>query len=231
VVAGSCRRAPVDQWAVEASTGYPPSYQALAIEGSVVDAATDQPLPGVIVVAAWLLSPNPDREAFQLLETVTDEGGRFSFPAWGPKPAPSRGVLQNDDPQIYLFSPGYQFAGCSNPPHARYIVNKSSVRWTECNHRKFQLRRFEGSTLEYGKMVKHLQDNLLFAFRYEDCAWRNIPRTLRFLDHEASRLKSQGARRGLGERPETLQEKDDARRASKLAKCGAMSDFVREQAP
>lgn len=230
IACSGCQRAAVNQRLLEASTGHPDSYQALPIEGLAVDAATEHPLQGVIVVAAWLLSPNPDVGALEVLETVTDERGHFAFPGWGPKPAPERGRLQNEDPRIYLFMPGYDRSSCSNPAQDRYIINKNSVRSTECNGRRFKLQRFQGTPVDYGKMLARFDDiSLRFAFDYEDCAWKQIPRTLSALDREAQRLQAKGARRGFSERPLTLEERDTQRSTAEINKCGSMGGFVQGQ--
>ncbi|MBK8568958.1 MAG: hypothetical protein IPN81_02740 [Nitrosomonadales bacterium] len=71
-------------------------YSAEAIDAQIVDAKTNQPLEGVIVVAHWevervvptlfrsclLEMTRADAFQLQIVETVTDANGRFHFPAW-----------------------------------------------------------------------------------------------------------------------------------------------------
>src|SRR5258708_16141131 len=86
-------------------------YSAEATEGWVADAETGKPIEGVIVVAHWRITGGleggtPINE-LKILETVTDEIGRYSFPAWGPKLAFLSGVfgsLGRESPQILMFT-------------------------------------------------------------------------------------------------------------------------------
>src|SRR5258708_40037237 len=85
-------------------------YNAEATEGWVADAETGKPIEGVIVVAHWRITGGleggtPINE-LKILETVTDESGRYSFPAWGPKLAFLSGIfgsLGSESPEILMF--------------------------------------------------------------------------------------------------------------------------------
>src|SRR5215510_4957926 len=99
--------------------GFPNTYSAEAIEAWVIDEETRQPLEGVIVVANWKLmgGMHPDViGSLVLTETVTDARGRFSFPAWGPKPRPVTGYLDELSPQLLLFKSAYAVRMLQNEP-------------------------------------------------------------------------------------------------------------------
>ena len=95
-----------------ACASFPFFYRAEAIEGWVADAETGMPLEGVIVVGHWRLKGgfeggNPVAE-LKILESVTDQGGRYSFPAWGPKFA-LMGNLTSESPELLFFKRGYMY--------------------------------------------------------------------------------------------------------------------------
>src|SRR6266849_1854255 len=69
------------------------TYSAEPIEAWVVDADSGQPIEGVVVTANWeleigTLGGNIPVGQIMVMETVTDQKGRFYFPAWGPKAVP-----------------------------------------------------------------------------------------------------------------------------------------------
>src|SRR5262245_4187710 len=91
----------------------PDAYSAAPIHGRVVDAETQQPLAGVHVVAQWILNTGillhaETIQRFHILETVTDANGEYKLPGWGPKPRPTLSRLEEDDPRLTFFKPGYR---------------------------------------------------------------------------------------------------------------------------
>jgi hypothetical protein len=86
------------------------NYWAEAIEAWVVDADSGRPLDGVIVVAHWELRYGLEgggTHQLMVMEAVTDQQGRFHFPAWGPKEIPkslpSEARLKDGDPVLLLY--------------------------------------------------------------------------------------------------------------------------------
>ena len=69
----------------------PYAYSAAPITGRVVDAQSGHPLTGAVVMAIWELRKGFGMEGsitsgtLQVMEVLTDEGGRFELPAWGPR--------------------------------------------------------------------------------------------------------------------------------------------------
>ena len=150
------------------------TYRAEPIESWVVDADRGRPVEGTIVTANWELEEGTlggNRPAGQLMimETVTDEKGRFHFPAWGPKSTPltvpnplsSAPHLVDLDPQILIFKPGYKWVALTNYPVTDY--NKSSVRKSDWNGKTIKIERFKGSPAEYAKHLQFLSGSLDFA--------------------------------------------------------------------
>jgi hypothetical protein len=176
-------------------------YRAEAIEGWVVDAETGKPLEGVIIVANWEVKGGleggvPIAE-LQILETVTDENGRYSFPAWGPKLVPITGQLQGDSPGLMLFKPGYRAGGFSNLYSETYGTSTFFY-----NKKTLKLERFKGTLAEYADALASLSSTLwVVGFNVGDlsgdyCGWKSFPRMLRALNQLDAEFRGvRGARR------------------------------------
>ena len=179
------------------------TYSAQSIRAQVVDANTNQPLEGVIVVAHWqwerkYASPigvvgNDPRGPLQLkiLETVTDQQGRFYIPAWSSS-LPSqtdtyllgidpRIVMQKPQPKdfdsrIILFKPGYAYNRANPAPGALITTARSPL--SQVNDRTIKLKKFEGNLQAYASDLLALGVDLYFATAYQNCDWKQIPKML-----------------------------------------------------
>ena len=171
------------------------TYSAEAIEAQVVDAETNQPLEGVIVVAHWELerkvgayahSGNDPRGTLQLkvMETVTDYSGRFAFPAWGPLNAPFGAYLEWSDPAILMFKPGYELYGMTNEYPSTFNPFVNSTRTSQINDTTIKLKKFEGDLKAYADKLGQLVISLDFATSYPHCDWKQIPRMLVAVDKQ-----------------------------------------------
>lgn len=103
-------------------------YFAKPIHGRVVDAVTGQPIVGAVVVAEWI--PYAlifvDRSTpMQVLETVTDAQGNYSFQGWGPKLRHLTERLDYLDPHIIVFRTGYKPYFASNDVHRNTCTRTS----------------------------------------------------------------------------------------------------------
>ena len=170
------------------------TYSAEVIDAQIVDAKTNQPLEGVIVVAHWEVSRvvptfvpimpfgNDPRGPFQLqiMETVTDANGRFHFPAWGPLPVPPLAALGDRDPHLIFFKEGYVPWSTSNGHPTTFDYSASSTRSSELNGTTIKLKKFEGDLQAYAAQLGKLSVPLDFARNYRDdtCNWKRIPRML-----------------------------------------------------
>lgn len=198
-----------------AVAGPPSQYSAEAISATVIDAETRQPLEGVIVVAHWQLfystvGGRVPGGQLEVLETVTDQDGKFSFPAWGPKKVPKYqpqegdswlahipflapdAFLDNLDPQLLLFKPGYEYRGLQNP--SRSTTDHSTVRRSVWNGKRVEMKPFKGTAMEQFKVLMDFsRDMESFTVHHpEPCAWLQVPRTLKVMIRERVRLEGAG---------------------------------------
>jgi hypothetical protein len=206
-------------------SGCATSYHAEAIEGWVVDAATEKPVEDVVIVARWTADhpmTGGEIEQVQIFETVTDKDGRYTFPAWGPKWSTSVGVMRYRSPEISLFKAGYLPRGVSNSLYFdRKIISSFSY-----NKQKLKLERFTGTLREYASSLS-LSDlkNSLWKAGHDGgspCGWKSFPRMLRALDA----LDAEFHRAGIygGSVVDTLRA-NDARLIK--ANCGSINELLK----
>jgi hypothetical protein len=162
----------------------PEAYSAAPIRGRVVDAETQQPLAGVHVVAQWILNTGMFLHAeriqrLQILETVTDAKGEYEIPGWGPKPRPPLSRLEEDDPRLTFFKPGYRPRDRSNnDPHDRPL---RTSRW---DGKTIPLDPFRGTPDEWSSTLRGLQIGLAWAdplpgpLGGTNDYWRSYPRVV-----------------------------------------------------
>ncbi len=172
---------------------FPHFYWGDAIEARVVDADTEQPLEGVIVVATYkLIYGNPggsgDHKAFHVMEAVTDHNGRFHLPAWGPKWVPGPfyflfpihigPFMDSADPRLILFKEGYDFDVLSNYEGGRDDIYYR--RYSVWNDKTVELKRFKGELKTYIAERIDSLDSTIDSFTYgsNNCEWRATPRLL-----------------------------------------------------
>lgn len=166
-------------------------YNAEAIEGWVVDAETGKPLEGVIVVADWQLKGGweggTNVNEIKILESVTDQNGRYSFPAWGPKFA-LMGNLARAAPEILMFKRGYKFLALSN-----YTYRDSTK--SDWNKKTVKLEPFSGTLEQYAQHLSMLNSDLwTIGYGVGDhwgdyCGWKSFPNMLRALDKLDEEIK------------------------------------------
>jgi hypothetical protein len=182
-----------------------PPYSAEAIEARVVDADTKQPLEGVIVTANWelrggglALGGSTAVGQIQVMEAVTDQNGRFFFPAWGPIKQ-FKGELHDKDPQLLFFKSGYAYRILWNDyrgdPPAMKVVHRS--QW---NGKTIEMKKFMGTPAEWLKVLErsippyeHREDArksvmLKAILAEEDSIPDSTPRKRPFFDNIVRRL-------------------------------------------
>lgn len=96
----------------------PATYSGAAFGGRIVDGETGQPLGGAVVVARWQLYRahnfmnivgSTEYRLLHVAESVTDAGGFYRIPAWGPIVRPAGWeVFGEEDPLVAAFKPGYE---------------------------------------------------------------------------------------------------------------------------
>jgi hypothetical protein len=82
------------------------------IRGHVVEADTNKPIEGAIVVTMWQLS-QIGSQGFggyaKVIETETDKEGKFIIPAWKAfKPLTSNSIMHDSAPKVIIYKPGYK---------------------------------------------------------------------------------------------------------------------------
>jgi hypothetical protein len=135
-------------------------YSAAPISAQVLDAETGRPVAGVYVVADWQLlgglEGGSNIGAVTVMETQTDETGRFRFPAWGPKEIVnpsgvySNARVRNRAPGLTLFKSGYEYAVMVN---YRSVVPDPNNMHSEWDRKTIQLKPFHGTTAQYKNLL------------------------------------------------------------------------------
>ena len=199
-----------------ASRADPAAYSAAPIRGQVVDDLSGQPIEGAIVVAQWELVREvipgfvnkSYGDALEIVEVVTGRDGEYSIPGWGPMARPLLFHLEERDPAIAFFKPGY---------YPRYVANelrnsysRDAIRTSQWDGKTVRLRAFTGGPQEFelqdGRFRQHvkvngtleeyasklgtLQNQLHWTRPTDD--WKHFPRLVAALEREAARLAAAG---------------------------------------
>jgi len=175
-------------------------YSAKPITATVVDAQTNRPIEGVVVVAHWELNGGLEGGNIvgnmMVMETTTDSGGVFHFSAWGPrlkpKGTPFSAQLKDNDPEFYLFKSGYRPGVFKNAGDMDKERRDPRVRASDWDGKEMPLKKFEGTLAEYAH--KEIGD-----FSYElsrtmgpKCTWTNIPLMIMALGEQTKIFRAAG---------------------------------------
>lgn len=175
-------------------------YSAEPIEARVIDADTNHPLEGVIVVAHWSLRADgiypggsPYAGELMVMETVTDKEGRFALPGWGPTTVWGK-FLESNVPELILFKSGYHYKRLFNQNRTDF---EQSVRRSEWNGRTVKLSRAKNNiiqdgpfvTSEYAKQLTFVNSAVGWAYR-EECELKKIPRMALALHRQKQEFKA-----------------------------------------
>lgn len=171
---------------------WPPFYMAKSIEGQVIDADTGQPVQSVIITVNWQLTggiwASMAMGQMNIMETTTDENGRFKFPPWGPKLRPLFTVLLSE-PQLIFFKEGYEFIKLQNGTRSR--PGKMISRDSKWDKQVIKMKKFQGNLNEYARHLEDLGWSLEWAYTEKECEWKEIPQMVAALHEYALYLKSQ----------------------------------------
>lgn len=219
--------------------GGPPShYSAEAVSAKVIDADTKKPIEEVIVVAHWQLyystvGGRVPVGQLMVLETVTGKDGSFSFPAWGPKKAPKHKTQIDDnwigniplftpdtylddlDPALILFKPGYQYRGLQNP--TRSYIDHSPVRRSMWDGRTIEMKPFKGTMEKWAGHLSFLHTSIRSILSDGQCEWKKIPRMVVAIDKQEKLFRAKNIY-------SPLYSVDDLPNG----KCGSPKTFLRE---
>ncbi len=171
---------------------YAKKYSAEPITTYVVDADTQEPIEGVVVVAAWVLEGGLEGGNFKgvmmVMETVTDQSGAFHFAGWGPKSKPSyiRWVddarLKSYAPQFFLFKSGYRIGEFANQS-TEAEEHDPSTHTSDWNRKAIPLKKFAGNFEQYAKDLNSWSVGLRSTMEPR-CTWAQIPLMIKALGRQ-----------------------------------------------
>jgi hypothetical protein len=182
---------------VAGCANWPWTYSGRAGSATVVDAATGQPLPGVVVVASWNLIDIRDGTFAGVLftvEAVTDTQGEFILPSWGPRQITMGNsgrvprALDYSEPHFHLFKSGFRYRVVAGPNRAlerlrglHWIGDPMRDSWWD--KLTIRLERSTDTPREYANM---LYTSML---PLEECNWVRVPHMAAAYVKEARRLQ------------------------------------------
>jgi len=177
------------------------AYTADPISARVVDAETGQPLAGVNVAALWILKGGLEGGNVvgyaNILETVTDSNGAFSFPGWGPRPV-ALGQLHHDAPLMLFFKAGYAYHQVQNRVVTAAAPTHTRSDWAG---KTVALKKFKGTLAEYAYELRAFPLELGSMINVDTCRMRGLPKLLRALAEQANIF----ARNGIVDGPDPLE--------------------------
>jgi hypothetical protein len=169
-------------------------YWSDSITGFVVDAATKSPLPGVNVVVHWDVYGGLEGGNYEgnvnVMETETDQAGRFSFPSWGPKW--SGGMVRTSNPWLHFFKSGFKTEiRSNNDPRMGEWTGTMRSDWTG---KTIGLESMDPSRAEYAKWLEFLSDSLQSIGREYGgrCDWEKLTHVIVALEREYRILEKTG---------------------------------------
>ncbi|HZR01806.1 MAG TPA: carboxypeptidase-like regulatory domain-containing protein [Burkholderiales bacterium] len=180
------------------------SYSAAPFSGRVVDAETGAPIPGVIVLAQWLVEGPAESHpvgAIQIMEAVTDEQGRYSFPGWGPKSVPRPDfwswiiapVLSTHDPDVHFFKSGYRHVSYTNLPEFGPPEDSAKdLRRSQLDGKDVRLTKLKQGASERTEEYREMLIDRPFGIASQGCTWLQMPLTVRFMGQERRELLASG---------------------------------------
>lgn len=154
------------------------TYSAKSIMGKVADAETGEPLAGVVIVAQWKIDRNfvgDDKALLNVMETVSDSGGDYAFPAWGPISLPPRANFgKGEDPGVYYFKSGYWPQYEQNDLTDDIRRRATPLGEFKGNGQTVKLRKWDGTDIR--KYESHLHGLAGSMPGYYGADWRKYPR-------------------------------------------------------
>lgn len=168
-----------------------PVYWIAPITARVVDAETGAPIKGAHVIANWQLvtgSLDGERARGQLevRETVTDDRGEFHIDGFV-RMNFSMNHLRDQDPQLIVFKPGYEFQRIWNNRGTTHPVVVGFRRSAQIAGKEIKLARLASSGSSRDPFYWSLQSNL--AYLIHGCGWKYIPNAIVAMDAEKARIE------------------------------------------
>lgn len=171
------------------------AYSTKEIRGNVVDAETGAPLPGVVIVAQWLLDSKyvgENNALLKVMETVTDKEGKYVFPAWGPIVLPPLADFRaGDDPLVLYFKLGYERASESNEYVSRIAYRATPLGGFRANGKTIRLKRCgECNDAQYWSRLDTFSG--LLPGPIIGASWKEYPKMTWAIEQENRRYMASG---------------------------------------
>jgi hypothetical protein len=172
------------------------------IEGTVVDADTNQPIAGAVVYANWQaidrtlsLIQAVDVGPLYATETTTDKEGHYVLPKGGPIKVVKLDELTSNAPTIGVIKNGYEL-GIASPHHKveyKWIIRKyffpadPGLSNFKLHHMPLQ-KILSGNDSYATYAVSH---DIADIMNRGDCWWENLPRTIMAFERLHNEAKEQ----------------------------------------
>lgn len=173
-------------------------YTAAPISGQVVDAQTQQPIPGVNIVVLWTVTSgsHDHREGLiEVKEAVTDAQGRYTIDGWGPLRNPLPGAIRAYEPGMIVFHPEYYPSVLHNidpngdPPFGwatEFLA--MPFYW---NGGVIALQKSTNKA-QFSSQVSSMSSFAWFLYYPSDCAWVKAAHFLKRVDEIRKRAVTEG---------------------------------------
>lgn len=179
----------------------PLAYWSDEIRGQVVDAETGKPIERAIVIATWLLSPTlmgheQYHKRLHIVEVVTDAGGQYVVPGWGPKLRPPGTILDNTNPRLAIFKSDYTPAWRDNEQMLIQQTPANAHLTSRWQGQVIKLERFQGTIEKEADYIGSFYGGLDRGAKDEGRDWKNYPRSTLAVNQEMQRLRTMGLKPG-----------------------------------
>ena len=174
-------------------------YSSKEIRGQAVDADTNRPIEGAVVVVTWLLSPTMwGHESYDkrlhIAEVVTEASGQYIVPAWGPKVLPPFSELDDTNPRLAIYKNSYKPKWLHNESH-----QTGPVLDADWNGQVIKLERFQGTIEQEAWTINSFYGGLQRAHDEDErWDWTHYPRAILEICEAMHRLKALGVKPGYG---------------------------------
>ena len=173
---------------------YAKKYSAEPITAHVVDADTQEPIEGVVVVAAWVLEGGLEGGNFKgvmtVMETVTDQSGAFHFAGWGPKSKPSY-IRWVDDARLKSICARVLLVQERLSRRERSRINRlkqqehdPSAHTSDWNGKTMPLKRFRDSAANMREDLELFNYVNCRSTMEPRCTWTQIPLMIKALGRQ-----------------------------------------------
>jgi hypothetical protein len=178
------------------------------IEGTVVDAETNQPIEGVVVYVNWQAIDRDygflqavDIGPLYAAETTTDKQGHYVLPKSGPIKVDKIDELTPNAPKIGVIKDGYELdiASLHNKVEYKWIIRKyffsQNPQFTNVKLHRMALHKILFGN--HSRSTYAVSDDVADIMN-RGCWWENLPKTIMALERLNDKAKEQGLKLDYG---------------------------------